>query len=114
MWDLHTLHKINNEATTRSLISGNDFLLVTDRDLPLEGRSIPHCGSREVDLDLKYNRIETLFVDSSGWGAEDESALTMPRFLERVGELVSVHGHVMLGTIEIGQFQLYVGVWVER
>ena len=114
MWDLHTLHRINNEANKRSLISGQDFLLVADDDLPIEGQSIPHCGSREIDLDLKYSRIETLFVDSSGCGSEDESALTLPGFLRRVGELVSVHGHVMLGTIEIGQFQVYVGVWVDR
>jgi hypothetical protein len=53
----------------------------------------PEVGDAADDYDESFTRIDTLFVDSSGWGSPGEPALTTEQFKD-------------------GQFQLYVGVWV--
>ena len=52
---------------------------------------------------LGYELVEKYFVDSSGFGAEDEPALTISHFLQKVkaGYYYGITGE--------GQFQVYVG-----
>lgn len=52
-----------------------------------------------------WERVDQLFVDTSGWGSPGEAALTPAQLLERlqVGK-----GYAL---IEIGQFQAYLGVF---
>ena len=49
---------------------------------------------------------DRFFVDSSGWGQEDEPALTINQFLKKIkaGKYYAI--------IEAGQFQVYVGEYI--
>ncbi len=63
-------------------------------------------------MELKgYELIENLFVDSSGFGAEDEMALTGNQFEKRVLEIVAKEGTVTAKITDAGQFQVYVGLF---
>ncbi len=55
-----------------------------------------------------YELIDDLFVDNSGFGSEDESALTAEQFLWEVKEGL---GYAIIG---VGQFQVYVGVFKKK
>ena len=60
-----------------------------------------------LDGDLrKFEEVNRFFVDSSGWGQENEPALTTDQFLEKVkaGRYYAI--------IEAGRFQVYVGEYV--
>lgn len=50
-----------------------------------------------------FRKVNEYFVDSSGFGAPGEPALTVSQFLDK---LRSGYGYAIT---EIGQFQLYVG-----
>lgn len=52
-----------------------------------------------------WKLIETLFVDNSGWGGDNEPALSINKFIARVK---NDFGYAV---IEQGQFQVYVGVF---
>lgn len=62
-------------------------------------RGIPVCGTGSV---FGYEKIETYFVDSSGFGSVGERALTFPAFLERV------KAGRYYGIAEAGQFQVRI------
>jgi hypothetical protein len=49
-----------------------------------------------------YELVNTYFVDNSGFGSEDEPALTFNRFLDKV------KGGYYYGIKEVGQFQVYI------
>ena len=55
-----------------------------------------------------------LFVDTSGYGSENEPALSQKRFIKAVGQLVESHGAIALSLSEIGQFQGHVRCMVAR
>ncbi len=62
-----------------------------------------------TDNDLKkFMETDRFFVDSSGWGQEGEPALTLSQFLKKIkaGKYYAI--------IEAGQFQVYVGEYIER
>jgi hypothetical protein len=50
-----------------------------------------------------WELVDTYFVDSSGMGADDEPALSLNRFLDK---LEAGYGYAVT---EAGQFQVYVG-----
>ena len=54
-----------------------------------------------------WRKVEDYFVDSSGFGRPGEPALTIEQFVKR---LTVGHGYAIT---EAGQFQLYVGEYVQ-
>jgi hypothetical protein len=58
-----------------------------------------------------YELIEELFVDNSGFGTEEEPALTVNMFKKKMKELVQEYGTVYTGITMVGYFQVYVGVF---
>jgi hypothetical protein len=68
-------------------------------------------GDACEDVDANHRRIETLFVDSSGFGIEGELALTTRAFQERLHTLFRRHGPLLLAIEDAGQFQVHVAVW---
>lgn len=61
-----------------------------------------------------YKLIKNLFVDSSGWGRENEPALTANQFERELKELISANNGVVYTTItDAGMFQVYVGVFIK-
>jgi len=70
----------------------------TDKD---EGiRKCKIVGNGDI---FGYELVNTYFVDSSGFGADDEPALTFNKFLDKVKV-----GY-FYGIREAGQFQVYIG-----
>lgn len=65
----------------------------------------PNIGEYRFE---KYELIDTLFVDNSGFGSVGESALTVSQFLQKVKKGL---GYAI---IEEGQFQVYVGVFKKK
>lgn len=59
-----------------------------------------------------YRKVEELFCDSSGFGSEDEPAMTKRALLARLREDVGAKGNpYFYAIIEVGQFQCYLGVF---
>lgn len=58
-----------------------------------------------------YKLIEELFVDSSGFGQDNEPALTSFNFERKVIELCKLHGTLTAKITKQGQFQVYVGLF---
>jgi len=74
-------------------------------------RGIPHIGDAAADYDKLHERLDTLFVDTSGFGREGELALTQRQMFARLDELAEKHGPLLVALEEQGQFQGYVAVW---
>ncbi len=75
----------------------------------------PNIGSHEPE---GWEKIGILFCGSSGMGAENEPALAATQLKDRVIELMTDNaidnpgGSIGFAITEVGQFQLYVGVFV--
>ncbi len=56
----------------------------------------------------RFEEVNKYFVDESGWGQDDEPALTAEQFLKKVqkGKFYAI--------IERGQFQVYIGEYVKK
>lgn len=54
---------------------------------------------------------EEVFVDSSGMGAQGETALTMSQFIDHMLSETKKHGLLWWGITSAGQFQVYVKAW---
>ena len=79
-------------------------------ELADRGVSIPFVGRERV----KGFQFEgELFVDTSGFGSDGESALSGRQTVERMRELVAEFGNRTLfwGLTTVGQFQAYLGYW---
>lgn len=66
------------------------------------------CSVDTMEL-LGYELIEEVFADSSGFGQDDEPALSVNKFERRVQELVREHGSLTAKITGQGMFQVYVG-----
>ena len=60
-----------------------------------------------------YRLIDTLFVDSSGFGLESEPALTASEFEREFRKYVDLNGVVYTSLVGVGQFQVYVGIFAK-
>ena len=61
-------------------------------------------------MELKgYELVEQLFADSSGFGQDDEMALSVNQFERRTKELLREHGTLTAKITGQGMFQVYVG-----
>ena len=61
----------------------------------------------------EYEEVQTLFCDSSGFGAPDEPALTQQQAIARTNEILSENKENTLyaAITDAGQFQVYVGIF---
>jgi len=68
-------------------------------------------GDKET-MQLKgYELIKELFVDSSGFGQENELALTQGGFMFELSELIEEHKALTAKITNAGQFQVYMGLF---
>lgn len=66
-------------------------------------------------MELKgYKLIKNLFVDNSGFGAEDEPAYTQSQFIRELTELLNEYGQLTATITDVGQFQVYVGLFIRH
>ena len=116
MWGLDMIHEMNAEAGTKAKELGTQPLRLTSEEYEGLGTDsdkggLPNLGDYADELDDKHTRIETLFCDSSGFGRPGEASLTQEQLNRRVQELLIENGDLLFGIVEVGQFQLYLGVW---
>jgi hypothetical protein len=72
---------------------------------------IPYLGDHCKVVDTRKTRLDTLFVDSSGFGSSSEPALTYNAFKVKLGNLIDNNGPVFVAVEASGQFQVYVAIW---
>ncbi len=113
MWDLATIKYLNRQVGEAARMAGKEPLRLMSSTALEQWPPfpVPHLGEACEDVDEDHERVETLFVDSSGFGADDEPALSMRQFKIRVHELFEEHGPLLLAIEEQGQFQVHVAVW---
>jgi hypothetical protein len=83
-----------------------EFERIPPFPFPNLGSYLPE-GWRVVDEDVQ----EELFADSSGFGAEDEPALSVTQLLDKLRELFAAHPDWGYGLTTVGQFQVNIGVF---
>lgn len=109
MMSIETIRAMSRKAAARAAKLRQVPLMVESEDLAdLEKhmtKNIPYIGDYRP---RGYKMVERLFVDSSGFGAEYEPAMTQSAFFEKVRTLGAGHAYAV---IEAGQFQVYVGVF---
>jgi len=98
MFDLATIEKMQMEAIKKARQDGKVlYFALKDKD---EGVfKCPACPKKIKG----YTLFNSYFVDNSGFGSDDEPALTPARFLDKVKE------GFYYSIISQGQFQVYIG-----
>ena len=101
--------KATKEASRRNLLP---YVFWNTEDVyETESFPFPVLGEHEPK---GWERIDELFCDASGWGAPDEPALTQEQLRAKIVDLIAEHGRVGFGITTVGQFQLYVGVYIKQ
>jgi len=111
MYDLATIQQMNEEAAAQAREERVEPLALEPGFSWPPPTPIPHIGTMEDAVDECCERVDTLFVDATGWGDDNEPALTQDQFRDKLREMVSEHGTLHVAIISAGQFQVHVGVW---
>lgn len=115
MLSLEEIRRINADAgmSARSL-KKEPFLLKHEAQLDnMPPFPFPYIGDMADDVDGKYERVDSLFADSSGFGSPGEPALTISQLLKKLRVLLRDNGPLRLAIESCGEFQVYIGVWKE-
>ena len=116
MWGLETIIAMNNRRAEEIEMSGGKepyHLTSVDELDNFPPYPFPNVGSYADNYDEEYERVDSLFVDSTGWGSEGEPALTQSQFKARLKELLEEYSDGIYLAIEsTGQFQVHIGVWI--
>lgn len=99
MYSIEMIKQMNRDAA-KAAKGRSPYIAKCDRD---EG--VLHCPNFGDYRPKGWKLVETLFVDSSGWGGDDEPALSISSFIDKVRD---GFGYAV---IEQGQFQVCVGVF---
>ena len=100
MYALETINRLNDKATRRAKHHGVRPLVATEDRQELTG--IPTLGDY---IPRGWKLVETLFVDSSGFGSDFEPSLSHRQFVDSIKK---GYGYAV---VKAGQFQVYVGVF---
>jgi hypothetical protein len=113
MWGLDVIRHINRKAASRAQTQELvPFRVVSESQIhSWPPFPFPHLGYACEEVDFDHKRLETVFVDSSRFGAEGEPALTVDAFKARLCSLLREHGPLLCAVEEQGQFQVYIAVW---
>lgn len=105
MMSIETIYQLNAKAARKARAKCVKPLVMTQDivDAYKAGKapgSIPMIGDYRP---RGFKLVDTLFVDSSGFGSPSEPALTQSQFFERL------RVGLAYGVVSAGQFQVYVG-----
>ena len=101
MMGLETIRRMNAAQTVEAETQGvQPYVAISDHDEGVFG-----CPTLGDYVPSGWNRVNTLFVDQSGFGMDDEPALSINQFLNKVKKGFGY------GIGETGQFQLYIHVF---
>lgn len=112
MLSLSTIAALARQQARRAARAKLLPLVVEEEDMPDDAclgtylRHVPNFGGYRPK---GWRLVERLFVDKTGYGTEDEPALTFGQFLREVRRAGPGSGYVIL---EEGDFQAYVGRFV--
>lgn len=108
MISVQQIRSMNAEAAERAAAEGKrPYVYFSVGDVEAGPFPFPYIGDlRPAGWEL----VDTHFVDSSGYGAPDEPALTAEQFADVIREVIeNSTRQVGWAVIEAGQFQVYVG-----
>jgi len=110
MMSLDTIRSYNREYAARAAQEGLEPFVYFDVDeLHSEpGFPFPHIGDHRPE---GWELVDRHFVDASGFGADDEPALSVGQFTRLVEDRIENTPGTFVGwaIIEAGQFQVWVG-----
>jgi hypothetical protein len=103
MYDIQTIVSMNRAAGKKARPAHGrkgkqPFIATVDGDI--DCAKIPMLGDYQPK---GWDLIETHFVDSSGFGSDNEPALSIPAFIKQVK---AGHGYAI---VSAGQFQVHIG-----
>lgn len=114
MLDYSTIQNEAEKAARRARRAGKRPLSIRefspDRTREFCAR-IPFLGAYIPEGWERAEGIEDLFVDSSGFGAENEPALSLGQFAKRLESFRQSGDNYGFGIFEAGEFQVYVRVY---
>ena len=72
------------------------------------GIGVPNLGDHEPEGWERLPKVDWFFIDKMGMGEEDEPALTLDQFLNRLMLYHKANPTYGYAIVEEGQFQLYI------
>jgi len=114
MYSLEVINEMNREAGDSARDSGIEPYYLESIDQLKPPLPFPEIGDEAEAYDERYKRIDSLFCDMSGFGEPGERALTGKQLIAKLTSILEEHGPVYVAIEEVGQFQLYLGVWKEQ
>lgn len=108
MMSLETIKALAHERALEAAENGETPYVYWNADEvdEFDGFPFPFLGDYVPD---GWKLVDRHFVDSSGFGAPDEPALTANQFIEVIKERIRNHSATGWAITEAGQFQVYVG-----
>ena len=103
MYGLATIVKMNEKTYTGGV---KPKIIRTVED----GFKVRNSAGKKLN-EYGFKLIERLFVDSSGFGADYEPALSVRQFQEKIQELLNEHGKIYGVITDEGQFQVYINIY---
>ena len=108
MYSLETLRDLNQDELAE-YIEENPLVKVTSFETARHAPDYSGMSIEDIEKLTGLKEVDTLFVDSSGFGDEHEPALTVNAFQAEVNKLVKKYrGRLYAGLTGIGQFQVYI------
>ena len=73
--------------------------------------NVKHSELIEDINESNFTQVDELFVDSSGFGGTSEPALTQQQMFDKLNDLCNKYGELHTFLNDVGQFQVYVGIY---
>lgn len=113
MMDIDTIRSESEKKAKEAAKSKKKpYIIFDEKEIDSYGESkpfpFPNIGSY---IPSGWALVKNLFCDSSGFGSESEPALTIHRLKEVLKEYVREKKTYGFAITEVGQFQLYLGVF---
>jgi len=114
MWSGGMIEEVNTRIALEAAEEDQRPMTMTEQELIRRPFPIPVIGY--MDASDNFQEIAEFFVDASGFGEEDEPALTHDQFENKARKLIESRSPVSVywAVTEVGQFQVYVTAYVKE
>jgi len=108
------IEEVNTRIALEAAEEDQRPMTMTEQELIRRPFPIPVIGY--MDASDNFQEIAEFFVDASGFGEEDEPALTHDQFENKARKLIESRSPVSVywAVTEVGQFQVYVTAYVKE
>jgi hypothetical protein len=116
MYALDTLAAVNSREELKSYVEEHPPVALLNLDCIRHAPDYAQVNMNLLEKVTGLSLIETFFVDSSGFGRDDEPALTYPVFVRKIEALMKKHEPYPLFAVlsGVGQFQVYYSVFIRK